>query len=33
MRAFLASAGLANDGADSWEIVEVHRFGEVSSRG
>jgi hypothetical protein len=32
MRRFLVSAGLATDGAEPWEIVEVHRFGESPSR-
>jgi hypothetical protein len=32
MRAFLVSSGLAVDQPDSWEIVEVHRFGESSPR-
>jgi hypothetical protein len=32
MKAFLVAAGLAADGAESWEIVEVHRFGDSPAR-
>jgi len=33
MKAFLVAMGLATEGANGWEIVEVHRFGESPHRG